>query len=82
MGDAVVLRGAEVLANEYCRKGTFFIRMFLESDNHEDFEYLAHVNDLDMEKDAYQVQLLAFGEGSVMERALQIRALCPRHRAA
>ena len=56
--------------------------MFLESDNHEDFEYPAHVNDLYMETDEYQVQVLAFGEGGVMERALQIRALCPRHRAA
>ena len=63
-------------------KGTFSIRMFLESDNHEDFQYLAHVNDLYMERDACQVQLLAFGEGSVMERALQIRASCPRHRVA
>ena len=63
-------------------KGTFFIRMFLESDNNEDFEYLAHVNDLYTETDAYQVHVLAFDEGSVMERVEQIRALCPRHRAA
>ena len=71
-----------MLANEYCRKGTFFIRMYLESDNHEDFQYLANVNDLYMETDEYQAQVLAFLEGSVMERAEQIRALCPRHRVA
>ena len=75
--------GAEMLAKEFCRKSTFFFRLYLESDHPDVFEYPANVNDLYVESVEYQAELHAFGEGHpVMERALAIRDLAPRRRAA
>ena len=72
-----------MLAKEFCRKGTFFFRLYLESDHADVFQYPANVNDMYVESVEYHAQLLAFDEGHpVMERALAIRGLAPRRRAA
>ena len=69
--------GATMLASEFCRKGTFFIRMCFESESPEDFLYPASSNDLYTASDEYRAQLLTFGEGAVAQRALQLEALAP-----